>query len=161
MTSCLSVVWVDPIRSVLKAMTILTFDLQQLRFGCVVGQSPMHMFLVKLALVPAGLLVLVVVHIAYSSLHSASCTKSNVHTILGASGFLVTAFFSALCIVILGPFQCVEHPNGERTVLHYPSVVCWSLKITRSWSRSVVFPSRFPSASLPSWVDLCIPCRSV
>ena len=44
---------------------------------------------------------------------------------MGSVGKIFLAFFISVLSIVLGPLQCVQHPNGRRTLSSDLDVICW------------------------------------
>jgi len=124
--SIISVAWVDPVKSMLKILRLLAFDIEVLQLGCVANVPPTTIFLGKVLTIGFGILVMVAIHVlVVICLYSGQFWERR-SSLYGSVGTVTSVFFISVVAVTMSPFQCQEHPNGQWTSRVYPSVRCWS-----------------------------------
>lgn len=131
--SLMSFYWPEPFRSLLRFSAIFGFDLEVVKFACILDVSPAVNFSMKLVNVAVLLVAILIIHVCFSLtplarlLGNKQSCKDNIHYLTNTWGTLFFAFATAIASLSFTPFACLSHPNNEvRTVQGYPTVVCWN-----------------------------------
>lgn len=119
----LALEWPEPFKSVLSVMTIFGFNLSVLGLNCVGEFSPVVQFALNLVNIVILLGVIAVVHILYVVKEGKN--SAHVHLLANCYGTIFMAFATAIASLTFAPFQCNDHPNGQRTMKGYPTTLCW------------------------------------
>jgi len=121
----LSIDWIEPLRSVLDSVKVMSFNVQSLRLNCVGLGTPISSYMFSGMVVLSSIGCFVVVHmLAVLFIHKGNF-RDNRAPLIGSLGILLTVFFLPLVETIFGPLQCRNHPNGRWTCRAFPSVACF------------------------------------
>lgn len=122
--SLMSFYWPEPFRTFLRFTTIFGFDLELVKFACVIEVSPVVGFSMKLVNIAVLLGVISLIHLGYVLVKGGF--KENIHFLTNSYGTLFFAFSTAIASLTFSPFACLSHPNGEvLTMQGYPTVKCF------------------------------------
>ena len=121
-----SVMWPEPLRSMLAWGKFLNFDIDSIaRLGCVSSLTPAARFAAKLVLLPGCCAVLTLVHVVYCLLRYRGEIRARFRVVVAALGMAAMSLFVGISGLVLAPFQCKRHPSGDWTMLEYSGVLCW------------------------------------
>lgn len=120
--------WPEPMASMMKAITLITFDLQLLNLNCIASMSDVSIFIMKVLTGCISVVGLLLLHsIKVVLFHECRFRQRN-HILVGSIGTIFLIFYISAISTVVGPLQCVQHPNGKWTVSAYPAVICWETK---------------------------------
>ena len=162
----LSIVWPEPSATVLKAASLLTFRLEVLSVGCVYSATSLTRYVITASGVAFVILPMIFIHavrmLTLSSCHWRRMTRSAIAPLLRVLGTIFMAFYISVSSIIFAPFECLEHPNGQRTVAAYPQIVCWNSDYGDDHSKMVVVGAcvsliPFGFLSLCAWACATLP----
>lgn len=120
-----SVTWEEPLQTLLTTLRVFSFDIEVLRFGCVVSTTPLMRYSSKIVITALCLVFFVILHVANVIVRHGGDFAGQMHTLICIIGTLMMAFYISLVSTIVAPLQCVPHPNGKTGVLEYQAVVCF------------------------------------
>jgi hypothetical protein len=119
----LEVDWVEPIRSFLNVISVLSFDLDVLALSCMFPDSNvLGKYILKMFIFPTGVLILCAI---FFVMNKVSKQKIGVDHIVNSIGLLFLVLFLTLAMLSLAPFHCVSSPNGTLSLASNPSVICF------------------------------------
>ncbi|CAK0909838.1 unnamed protein product [Prorocentrum cordatum] len=121
----LAVSWPSPFSFVLAIAKAFAFEVEILRFACIVDPSPVWDYSMKIVLFFFVVAAMFVVHLVYSALCYKRKDYSANTVFVGTLGTIVMACFIIISMTIFSPFRCMVHPNGVMTVQSVPEVVCY------------------------------------
>ncbi|CAK0896286.1 unnamed protein product [Prorocentrum cordatum] len=117
--------WMDPISTLLDAAQLLMFDLEVLHVSCMFRFSPLGSFIVQLSILAQCVVVLLITHVLLSLFYYREPIRQRNSALVASIGTIFMVVYISVVTAVLGPFQCLEHPNGKWTIRGFPSVVCW------------------------------------
>eukprot|EP00443_Scrippsiella_acuminata_P042323 CAMPEP_0115362042 /NCGR_PEP_ID=MMETSP0270-20121206/102507_1 /TAXON_ID=71861 /ORGANISM="Scrippsiella trochoidea, Strain CCMP3099" /LENGTH=1452 /DNA_ID=CAMNT_0002784613 /DNA_START=28 /DNA_END=4385 /DNA_ORIENTATION=+ len=121
----LNMKWMEPLASLMKALSILTFDLSHVKKECSMSIDPVSQQLARQLIPPIFLtyiaLVLVVKRRFAPVTHLAP-------EFLNTAGTILMNFFVSICISVFDPLVCYAHPGvrGYTSMRSDPSVLCFN-----------------------------------
>jgi len=131
----LEVKWVEPIRSFLNVVSVLSFNLDVLAVSCMFPDSDaLGKYVLKLFIFPTGILLLCAIFFVMNRLFKQNITVDH---IINSIGLLFLVLFLTLAMLSLSPFHCASSPNGTVSLVSNPSVLCSFSNAT--WTGLVVF----------------------
>jgi len=124
--SSMEIPWGHPIKAMLTAFRVISFDIEILQVACVVVVSSVASFAMRLSALFGFLMCMVVIHFAWVCLrHAGKNIASHNSSLVCILGTIVMVFLTSIVNASVAPLQCIEQPNGLATVLAYPGVICW------------------------------------
>jgi hypothetical protein len=106
----------------------VTLDANSVSIECAVGKKASIAYLSQV-LLPYGLLLTVWVLMVISKPVATLLNKPDkvweYGRTLNVVGQIMQALFIAFCAIMVKPLQCYTHPNGLKSMLAYPRVLCW------------------------------------
>lgn len=155
----LSVTWPEPFVTVLRAASVLNLRFELFSVGCVYSATSLTRYVMTASGVAFVVLFMVLIHAVNrwtlsfrQSTRMRRCAKPSLLRVLGT---IVMSCYISLSTNIFAPFQCLEHPNGQRTVAAYPQVVCWDTDYGDE-HRKMVTVAAFVSLVPLGFLSLCI-----
>lgn len=121
----ISLEWSAPFSNVLEFVSLFNFKLDYLALDCVAAVPPLQKFGLRVFMVLLFFAFMVLVHVVSVIVLHKRQFRARMPALIGAVGTVFSAFFISIVSSMLAPFQCNVHPNGLRTMVDYPSVVCW------------------------------------
>jgi len=120
----MTVEWPVDIKGIFSVCQFLLLDIDSYGFSCIAGQNAPVRYLLSALIFPIGVAWLALCW----SIARVLPTKwrwdgSKVVSTMGA--FLQVGF-STMSATSLAPMMCYKHPNGLRSILKYPGVICGS-----------------------------------
>ena len=128
--SLLSIPWEHPIKFILNLAMLLQFDMDILRMGCVMPLSALGRFMTKLGAILVALLTVVLIHFTWVIVRHKGAFRQRMPSLIGVMGSIFMVFLISIVNTTSLPLQCIEHPNGLKTVRSYPTIICWEEDIT-------------------------------
>lgn len=119
------VAWVEPIKSILHVMELIVFDLELLHVPCIARVTPLQSFVLQVFALGIALAMMMIAHCVTTLVKYKAEFKARNKVLLASVGTILLAFYVSVTAAVLGPLQCMDNPNGLRTVRGYPSVICW------------------------------------
>ena len=120
----ITVEWPMSISTPLNVCKFLLLDIDNLGFACVAGQQDVTRYVLNAMLFPFGLAWLGICYVASQLLpQKYQWQYPYLFSVMG--GFLQVGF-NTMSALSLAPMMCYLHPNGQRSVLKYPGVICGS-----------------------------------
>jgi len=122
--SQLSFEWLEPIRSILRAVHVLSFNADTLKVACimdvnVVAQYASRQFTAPVSIPVVGTVLLLKRRFWDSEVQVVPQT-------VNAVGTVFNVFFISILMTCLCPFVCYRHPgNGGSSVVGQASILCW------------------------------------
>ncbi|CAK9060016.1 unnamed protein product [Durusdinium trenchii] len=118
----ITVHWPQDLAAFFQWLQIFSLEVTDLGFSCFVGSYGVNQYVAQSGFLPIGLLWIC---LCFGVWHL--CTRK------GTLGFFLTTVgqtcrgsFPALCNVALLPLMCYQHPNGWKSNLQYPGILCGS-----------------------------------
>jgi len=128
----------DGIFSICK---FLLLDIDAYGFSCIAGQSEPIRYLLSALIFPVGVAWLAIC-LGVSRLFPKSY-RWNGYKVVSCIGTFLQVGFSTMSATSLAPMMCYKHPNGLRSILKYPGVLCGSahhdLMLVIGWILLTVF----------------------
>jgi preprotein translocase subunit SecG len=159
--STINIEWTDPLKSLLKAMSLVAFDIDIIHPNCLMDSDPVIKFLIRIIIILGALIFLVVLHlIVVVSLHKGEF-RNQMPYLIASIGTVLFCFFLSVVTSALSAVHCNEHPNGLQTLWAYPSLLCWeggkhdSLVVLSAFA--LLIPASFLAAAL--WALWVFPQR--
>ncbi|CAL1129696.1 unnamed protein product [Cladocopium goreaui] len=122
--SDLSLVWEEPVRSLLQLMQLINFDFDIIKMSCYVGTDDPLLNIVVLLLVIPTLTVcgaLLAALLARWKGQQFSWPKY-----LNVVGLVFLVLYLSICMSLTRPIHCQSNPNGLHTMVSSPAVLCWA-----------------------------------
>lgn len=114
--------WLEPAKSLMRVMSIFTFDLDVFNVTCLTqSDSPVGMFVLQLFAYP-GFCCVVLLSWFLSKVFSG---RDHWDSLVNGNGMVLTLLFITISLIVLAPFQCRANPNGSLSMASQPGVVCW------------------------------------
>eukprot|EP00913_Durusdinium_trenchii_P016816 g15806.t1 len=118
--------------SIFGVCQFLLLDIDSYGFSCIAGSNPTIRYLLSVLIFPVGVLWLT----------GCFCTSKllpakyhwNGSKVCSTIGAFMQMSFSTMSAASLAPMMCYKHPNGLRSVLKYPDVICGSEEAGRAHS---------------------------
>jgi len=111
-----------------RSSVVFALDANSLPLSCIVNEKAVDQYIVQNCCAFV-LMFLVMLLFYFMSLLSKIAKKVNLLWSSGKSmnvaGQISQALFIAFCTAMVRPMQCYDHPNGDQSVIMYPSVLCW------------------------------------
>ncbi|CAE7039446.1 CRMB1 [Symbiodinium sp. KB8] len=114
----LDVAWLEPAKSFLRLMTVLSLDLD---VSCFLPPAHTTIFALRLATYPIAAAVVLYVWWLLKLFR----TAPKFHVLINLHGILTLSLFTAMSDTVLSPFQCRGNPNGLPTLQAHSDVICW------------------------------------
>ena len=112
--------WSDDFQATSGSLQIFMLDLQSFSPSCILGADPINTFLLRCLIFPAFALWLLFCYFASPMWGRAW----NIHRVSNTVGTLLAAGFGTMSAVAMQPLMCYQHPNGQRSLLKHPDVLC-------------------------------------
>lgn len=123
--SLLDIGWTNPVRTIIRFTRLFIFDIEILKPSCMVPLSPAGSYIARVTMALFAIPLIVVIHcFVVVFLHRARF-KESMPSLVGALGTVLLALNVSIMTSLLAPFQCFTHPSQLRSVIAYPSVLCW------------------------------------
>jgi len=137
----MTVEWPGALDGIFSICKFLLLDIDSYGFSCVAGQSEPIRYLLSALIFPAGVAWLTSCFVVSKLLPERyQWDGSKVASCIGA--FLQVGF-STMSATSLAPMMCYKHPNGLRSILKYPGVLCGSadhdMMLVMGWILLTVF----------------------
>jgi len=122
--SNLAVRWAEPLKSLFKALSLLSFDLELLKVECVVGSNAVVNYVCRQLVAPGcAILILAILYLKKRFVKpSLEYKVEAVNTI----GFIFQVFFISIVMSATSTFVCYPHPGSAgQSMTSRPSVLCF------------------------------------
>eukprot|EP00435_Cladocopium_sp_Y103_P067954 s690_g30.t1 len=119
----MTVEWPVNINGILSWLQVFTFDIDGFAFSCLAGENAVARYIGLVLFFPAALLWLQFCGLISKVNRKRAWDKVKLRSTMGQ--FLQVAF-STMSSTALVPMICYAHPNGLRSKLKYPNVLCGS-----------------------------------
>lgn len=117
-----AVSWPKSMSETMGAVSIFALDLELLDLPCVYGTGDVVLrYFSEIGVVLWALVSVCIAFAITQLLKTRAWTRPKVLNTLGA---LMNLAFLSVTRVAFTPFMCYEHPNGSRSVMKYPVVLC-------------------------------------
>eukprot|EP00434_Breviolum_minutum_P026069 symbB.v1.2.023046.t1/scaffold2073.1/size90365/7 len=144
----MTVEWPLNLRGIFSICQFLLLDIDSYGFSCIAGQSEPIRYLLSALIFPVGLTWLSLCF-GISKLFAEKYHWSG-PKVLSTMGAFLQVSFSTMSATALSPMMCYKHPNGLRSILKYPGVLCGSsdhaAMLVVAWILLTVFVLGFPAA---------------
>lgn len=137
----MTVQWPEDLKGFFSICQFLLLDIDSYGFSCIAGTDATTRYLLSALIFPAA--------VAWLGLcYGASRLLSERHHWIGPKvcstmGAFLQMGFSTMAATSLAPMMCYKHPNGLRSLLKYPDVICGSGEHTAmlaiGWTLLIVF----------------------
>ncbi|CAE7840919.1 Ank1 [Symbiodinium necroappetens] len=118
----LEIDWFEPMRSILNAMSVLSFDLDILNGGCILGHDEVRKYTLQQC---AVLVIIPLVLITLFCKKRFVATQVRVQFCNTVGTFLQVAFISLVINSVI-PLRCFDHPTSGSSVSSMPSILCFA-----------------------------------
>lgn len=141
--------WVDPIKAILDVFVLINFNYEIINFSCIWEHSdPVIRFLLKILTYPACASALIIAYWA-SKLIGRSL---DVNKLYNLNGMLLSVFYITLTLGVLLPFQCQSNPDGSRSMLSEPALMCFKTPKHVTITILAAFGIFFYPVSIYAWI---------
>ena len=121
----LHVDWVNPIKAIMEVFVLMNFNYNVIDISCIwEHDDPVIRFLLKILTYPACASSLVVAYAISKVIRK----PLNINSLLNLNGSLLTLFFITLTLGVLMPFQCQNNPDGSKSMVIEPGLLCFVTK---------------------------------
>ena len=120
----MTVAWPDDLNGVFSICQFLLLDIDSYGFSCIAGQSSPVRYILSAAIFPVGVFWLALCW-AMSQLLPKK-RRWELSKVVSCMGAFLQVGFSTMSATSLAPMMCYLHPNGQRSILKYPDVICGS-----------------------------------
>jgi len=122
----MSLEWVDPILSLMSALSLFAFDVEFLRLNCLGGDvGPVGRFIIQNFIILVFLVLVCIIHVLFVVIRYRGDFAARFPSLIGMAGTVCTVCYISILSTSLRPLQCHSHPNDARTMTTYGSVTCW------------------------------------
>ncbi|CAE7832841.1 unnamed protein product, partial [Symbiodinium sp. KB8] len=121
-TGQMTLEWPQLLVSMFSLLQVFAFEAADLGLSCVSGSRPLQQFGFQVAVLPCGLLWLLLVHFLFRMLSRGR----KLTDLMASMGQMVVVCFQAVSNLSMVPFMCFRHPNGRHSNLQMLSILCGS-----------------------------------
>jgi hypothetical protein len=119
--------WGEPFETILFYMSFLTFNLDVMRYECVMGTNAALHYAGTVLVFPTGCVLYIAIFLVMK--FSFLKEKAQFDQLINGLGMISLALYASIAIVAGHPFMCFEHPSWYRdeqhsSVFRYPEVLC-------------------------------------
>jgi len=127
----MSISWFEPLQTLFRVVSLLSFDLKMLKVSCVFGTDPIFSYAVRQMIVPMSVpFILVTLLIKKRDKPNTVVPIELINTI----GTVFSVFFISIVLSGISPMICYPHPPGNgRSMIMGPSIVCSGFE--GSWNK--------------------------
>jgi hypothetical protein len=155
----ISVDWDHPLKAIMAAFQLFTFNYEVIRFGCVANADSVTFYVMRIVSVAMVFVAILVVHVLLVIVMQKGKFKERLPTLICVAGTFMLAFNLPIVATISAPFMCDTHPNGKQTLQTYPDTLCWEGEsheaIVGVGIASITFPLLYLSAC--AWALFVLP----
>mmetsp|Transcript_86921 Transcript_86921/g.137868 ORF Transcript_86921/g.137868 Transcript_86921/m.137868 type:complete len:434 (-) Transcript_86921:101-1402(-) len=137
----MTVDWPAGLEGLFSICQFLLLDIDSYGFSCIAGQSEPIRYLLSALIFPSGVAWLALcfaVSKLFPKKHQWEGPK-----VCSTMGAFLQVGFSTMSATSLAPMMCYQHPNGQRSIIKYPGVMCGSaehdMMLVIAWILLVVF----------------------
>ncbi|CAL1127286.1 unnamed protein product [Cladocopium goreaui] len=137
----MTVEWPVSLEGLFSICQFLLLDIDSYGFSCIAGQSESTRYLLSALIFPSGVAWLALcfaVSKLFPKKHQWEGPK-----VCSTMGAFLQVGFSTMSATSLAPMMCYQHPNGQRSIMKYPGVICGSaehdMMLVIAWILLVVF----------------------
>ena len=155
----MTVQWPPNLQGLFSVCQFLLLDIDSFGFGCVAGQFEPIRYLLGAMIFPVGVAWLGLAYAVSRLLPKKQRWEGP--KVCSTMGAFLQVGFSTMSATSLAPMMCYKHPNGERSLLKYPGVLCGSTEHTFmlvvGWTLLSVFVLGFMAlcifavSQVPTW----------
>jgi len=138
------------IASVLSSSSIVVLDTDALRSGCLFGRTSLQQYAVRCAL--PCMIAPVFLAIYLLSRVTPKVKTMDTAKVFNSAMMLLNVLFILVAHVCITPFACYGHPNGESSIVTYPSVLCGG----EDWLLFVVLAVLLMLVTILPFFSLCL-----
>ena len=120
----MTVAWPDDLNGVFSICQFLLLDIDSYGFSCIAGQSSPVRYIMSAAIFPIGVCWLALCWAVSQLLPQKH--RWQLSKVVSCMGAFLQVGFSTMSATSLAPMMCYLHPNGQRSILKYPDVICGS-----------------------------------
>eukprot|EP00913_Durusdinium_trenchii_P028976 g27169.t1 len=113
--------WSPGVKSATSTMQVFVLDVDRFNVNCIAGSEPLSSYTLEVLMFPSFAIFLLVAWGLSKVLGTRRWEFSKTFNTIGV--FLQTGF-GTMGAVAMKPLTCYLHPNGLRSLLKYPSVIC-------------------------------------
>ncbi|CAE7502468.1 unnamed protein product, partial [Symbiodinium necroappetens] len=121
-TGQMTLEWPQLLVSMFSLLQVFAFEAADLGLSCVSGSRPLQQFGFQVAVLPCGLLWLLLVHFLFRMLSRGR----KLTDLMASMGQMVVVCFQAVSNLSMVPFMCFRHPTGRHSNLQMLSILCGS-----------------------------------
>ncbi|CAE7581088.1 unnamed protein product [Symbiodinium sp. CCMP2592] len=121
-TGQMTLEWPQLLVDAFSFLEVFAFEASDLGISCISGSRPLQQFGFQVAVLPAGLLWVLVTHLLLRMLSRGRSLPQ----LMASLGQIVVVCFSAVSNLSMVPFMCFRHPNGRYSNLQMLSIICGS-----------------------------------
>jgi len=118
--------WEEPLKTIFAMTRLLVLDMNMVPTGCITTLDAPSLLAARIGLIAIVLVCLCVVHIVNVCVNHRLHFSERQASLVGVIGLLASVFYMAIANTAIGPFRCLQHPNGQWTNAAYGSVICWT-----------------------------------
>lgn len=137
----MTVPWPLNLQGLFSICQFLLLDIDSYGFSCIAGQSEPIRYLLSALIFPVGVAWMALCY-AVSKLFPKKYHWEG-PKVCSTMGAFLQVGFSTMSATALSPMMCYKHPNGLRSILKYPGVICGSSEhdamLAIAWILLIVF----------------------
>ena len=118
----MTVDWPIDLQGLFSICQFLLLDIDSYGFSCIAGQSEPIRYLLSALIFPLGIAWLALCY--FVSLFLPEKHRWAGPKVCSTMGAFLQVGFSTMSATSLAPMMCYKHPNGQRSILKYPGVIC-------------------------------------
>eukprot|EP00434_Breviolum_minutum_P023131 symbB.v1.2.020406.t1/scaffold1660.1/size117119/4 len=155
----MTVEWPSALDGIFSICKFLLLDIDSYGFSCIAGQSAPIRYLLSALIFPVGVAWLAIcwgVSKLFPQRYHWNGSK-----VVSCIGAFLQVGFSTMSATSLAPMMCYKHPNGLRSILKYPGVLCGTadhdMMLVMGWILLTVFVLGFVAlctyavSMVPKW----------
>lgn len=143
----MTVEWPVSLQGLFSICQFLLLDIHSYGFSCIAGQSEPVRYLLSALIFPLGVAWLAL-RFGVSKLFPKKRQWEG-PKVCSTMGAFLQVGFSTMSATSLAPMMCYQHPNGQRSIMKYPGVICGSsehdVMLVIAWILLMVFVFGFVS----------------
>jgi len=143
----MTVEWPVSLQGLFSICQFLLLDIDSYGFSCIAGQSEPVRYLLSALIFPLGVAWLALCF-GVSKLFPKKRQWEG-PKVCSTMGAFLQVGFSTMSATSLAPMMCYQHPNGQRSIMKYPGVICGSsehdVMLVIAWILLMVFVFGFVS----------------
>ncbi|CAK0794674.1 unnamed protein product [Prorocentrum cordatum] len=111
--------------SLLRWVSLVAFDIEIVNVNCLFGSEPLNTFAFQVGFVFVAFGVLLLYHCTVVVWRHHGNFRRRLPSLWASLGTITQIFYISIITTVVGPFQCLKHPNERWTMRAYQSVICW------------------------------------